>query len=74
MCNHFNNHFTMIAGKIDKKIVKTTRNFNCYLINNNEKTSLYSTTPTEVEDYIKKSSHKKICGPLQDTESCFKRN
>ena len=23
ICNHFNNHFTTIAGKIDKKIVKT---------------------------------------------------
>ena len=38
ICNHFNNHFTTIAGKIDKKIVKTGRNFNYYLINNNEKT------------------------------------
>ena len=27
ICNHFNNHFTTIAGKIDKKIVKTGRNF-----------------------------------------------
>ena len=54
ICNHFNNHFTTIAGKIDKKFVKTGGNSNHYLINNNEKTlSLYPTTPAEVEDYIK---------------------
>ena len=49
ICNNFNNHFTTIAGKIDKKIVKTRRNFRSYLINQNEKTfSLYPTTPKEV--------------------------
>ena len=31
ICNHFNKYFTTIAGKIDKKIVKTSRNFNYYL-------------------------------------------
>ena len=45
ICNHFNKHFTTIAGKIDKKIV-TRQNFNYYLLNNNKKTfSLQSTNP-----------------------------
>ena len=65
ICNHFNNHFTTIAGKIDKKIVKTGRNFNYYLITNSEKIfSIYPTTPTEVEDYIKNLDIRKSVGPF----------
>ena len=65
ICNHFNKYFTTIAGKIDKKIVKTSRNFNYHLLNNNEKTfSLYPTTPAEVEDYIKTLDIRKSVGPF----------
>ena len=35
------------------------------MINNNEKTSLYSTTPTEVEDYIKNLHIRKSVGPFR---------
>ena len=65
ICNLFNEHFTNIAGKIDKKIVKTSRNFNNYLSNNNERTfSLYPTTPAEVEDYIKNLDIRKSVAPF----------
>ena len=62
ICNHFNNHFTTISGRIDKKNFKTGRNFNYDLINNNEKTSLYPRTPTEIEDYIKNFVIRKSVG------------
>ena len=51
ICNHFNKHFTTTAGKI----VKTSQNFNYYLLNNKEKTFFYNPpTPADVEDFIKK--------------------
>ena len=46
ICNHFNKHFTTIAGKIDEKIVKTSQNFTYYLLNNNKK-PLYIQQPQQ---------------------------
>ena len=65
ICSLFNKHFITTAGKIDKKIVKTSRNFNYHLLNNNEKNfSIYPTTPAEVEDYIKTLDIRKSVGPF----------
>ena len=65
MVNQFNNHFTIIASKIDQKIIKTNRKFQEYMANLNSKTfSLYPTTPTEVRDYIKNLDIRKSVGPF----------
>ena len=73
ICNLFNEHFTNIAGKIDKKIVKASRNFNNYLLNNNERTfSLYPTTPVEVEDYIKNLDIRKSVAPFSIPDRVLK--
>ena len=46
IANKFNDHFTTIAAKIEKKIVKTDKKFHDYLINPNNKTfSLYLLRP-----------------------------
>ena len=73
ICNNFNKNFTTIAGKIDKKIVKTNRNLNYYLLNNNNKTfSLYPTTPAEMEDYIKNLDIRKSLGPFSISNRVLK--
>ena len=63
IANKFNDHFTTIAAKTEKKIVKTNKKFHDYLINPNKTFSLYPTTPTEVEDYMKNLNIRKAVGP-----------
>ena len=63
--NSFNKHFTTVASNIDKKIVKTNKNFNYFLRKPNEKTfALYPTTPAEVKSYIKNINIRKSVGPF----------
>ena len=64
ICNHFNKHFTTIVVKIDKKIVKASRNFSCYLLNNKKNFLSVSNNPSRSRRLYKKSRHKKICGPF----------
>ena len=65
IANKFNDNFTTTAAKIEKKIVKIDKKFHDYLINPNNKTfSLYPTTPTEVEEYIKNLNIRKAVGPF----------
>ena len=64
IANQFNNHFTTVAAKIEKKIVKTNKKYYDFLTNPMEKTfSLYPTNPTEVEDHIKNLNVRKSVGP-----------
>ena len=64
IANQFNNHFTTVAAKIEKKIVKTNKTYYDFLTNPMEKTfSLYPTNPTEVEDHIKNLNVRKSVGP-----------
>ena len=63
IANQFNNHFTTVAVKIEKKLVKTNKKHD-FLTNPMEKTfSLYPTSPTEVEDHIKNLNVRKSVGP-----------
>ena len=64
IANKFNDHFTTIAAKIEKNIVKTGKKFHDYLINPNKTFSLYPSTSTEVEDYIKNLNIRKAVGPF----------
>ena len=65
IADKFNDHFTTIAAKIEKKLVKSKNFFHEYLISPNNKTfTLYPTNPTEIEDYIKNLNIRKAVGPF----------
>ena len=64
--NYFNKHFTTVGGTTEKRIPNSNRNFNFYLKNPNGKTfTLYPTTPSEVEDYLKDINIRKSVGPFR---------
>ena len=63
--NFFNKHFTTVGAKTEKRIITSNRNFSTYLKIPNGKTfSLYPTTPSEVEGYLKSINIRKSVGPF----------